>query len=83
VQVLGDDDLNFEYFEEIRTYGFRYLDGGTSFQQINFCPWCGTALPDSLSDIRSDLLEQMGFDVGVDDLPTEFESDEWWVARGL
>jgi hypothetical protein len=27
-------------------YGLIIHDGGSSFVQIDFCPWCGTKLPD-------------------------------------
>jgi hypothetical protein len=35
---------------KFREYGIRVLDGGSSFIILEFCPWCGTRLPESLRD---------------------------------
>lgn len=32
------------YHERDKTYGLWVHDGGRSFIQINYCPWCGTDL---------------------------------------
>ena len=61
------------------------LGGG----QINFCPYCGTKLPEELGDVWFNILEE---EYGLDDpgwpeqkakVPAEFETDEWWKKRGL
>lgn len=31
-------------------YGIKIWDGGSSFIQIEFCPWCGERLPESKRD---------------------------------
>jgi hypothetical protein len=61
------------------------LGGG----KINFCPYCGTKLPQELSDMWFDILEK---EYGLDDpgwpeqeekIPAEFLTDEWWKKRDL
>jgi hypothetical protein len=56
---------------------------------IDFCPFCGTKVPKSLTKKRSEILER---EFGIDDpydtkqkkrIPQEFETDEWWKKRGL
>ena len=47
---LDNGEAAINYIAKFREYGIKYLDGGTSFQQILYCPWCGTKLPESLRD---------------------------------
>lgn len=71
------------YIPEYREFGIRILDGGTSFQVIAFCPWCGVRLPESL---RDEWLKRLGaLGMGPDDpaLPESLQSDSWWRAEGL
>lgn len=57
--------------------------------KIDYCPYCGTKLPEGLSDLWFDTLEQ---EYGLDDpgwpeqeakMPAEFFTDEWWKKRRL
>lgn len=59
---------------------------------IDCCPFCGEKLPKHLVDeLWNTILEELGPDYLVDDdgnppkkeLPSEFQSDEWWIKRGL
>ena len=53
------------YFSQrLREYGLIIHDGGSSYSQIAYCPWCGTRLPES----RRDELypDEPGVDVGID-----------------
>ena len=60
-------------------YGIIVHDGGASFREIHFCPWCGTKLPESKRDLWFDTLEEMGFDDPEEqDIPKEFHTDEWY-----
>jgi hypothetical protein len=38
------------YSPELNEYGLIVHDGGSSSIQINFCPWCGSKLPESKRD---------------------------------
>lgn len=62
---------------------------GLGGRRIDFCPYCGTKLPEALSDMWFDILEK---EYGLDDpswpeqkerVPAEFNTDEWWKKRGL
>jgi hypothetical protein len=59
------------------------------WEELSFCPYCGTKLPKELSDEWFDILEdEYGLDnpVGLDQepkIPAEFLTDEWWKKRGL
>jgi hypothetical protein len=39
-------------FGRARTYGLYIHDGGASFLEIHFCPWCGAKLPNAGTDDR-------------------------------
>jgi hypothetical protein len=43
-------------------YGIVVHDGGKSYVRIDFCPWCGTRLPESKRDQWFEALEAMGID---------------------
>jgi len=83
VSALEDDDVPLVYWDKVREYGIKILDGGSAILVIQFCPWCGTALPTSLRGERADELERQGFSPLAEDLPEEFRTGAWWRARGL
>jgi hypothetical protein len=59
----------------------RYLE-----QQLRFCPFTGKALPGSLRNRFFDEIEKLGLVDGLADIeraPAEFQSETWWIARGL
>jgi hypothetical protein len=60
-------------------YGIFIHDGGSSLTLINFCPWCGSKLPESKRDRWVEELEKLGFTDPFlrDDIPEEFKTDEW------
>lgn len=71
------------YVPKFREYGIDVEDS-SAFQVIDFCPWCGAKLPDSLRDRFFDLIEGMGADDPLDsDLPIDFRRDAWWRVRGI
>lgn len=39
-------DCLVHYFPEYREYGLIIHDGGSSVILIQYCPWCGSKLPD-------------------------------------
>ncbi|WML46640.1 hypothetical protein RCG23_13365 [Neobacillus sp. PS3-34] len=43
-------DKLINYTEQYDEYGLIIHNGGTSSLTINYCPWCGTKLPDSKRD---------------------------------
>jgi hypothetical protein len=79
---LQDDEAALVYLDHFREYGVRILDGGSSFQAIQFCPWCGSKLPESLRDKWFETIWQMGLEPEDDKVPTLFRSDKWWRCSG-
>ena len=52
---------------------------GWASTPIRFCPWCGACLPESKADLWHQILHDRGYaDPGNDEIPEEFNSDEWW-----
>lgn len=80
---LEDRRVPIEYNPIMREYDIL-LRHSSARQGIDYCPWCGTKLPESLRDLYFETLEKLfGEDFSRDNAPTEFQSDEWWKNRGL
>ncbi len=43
-------DCLINYSPQYREYGLIVHDGGTSVIDIQYCPWCGKPLPESLRE---------------------------------
>jgi len=72
-------DALLRYWEKFCEYGLIVHDGGTSARSIDFCPWCGTRLPESQRDRWFDEIARLGFSDPDDPaIPERFQSDEWW-----
>jgi hypothetical protein len=68
-----------DWISAVDEYRIPIAYDGYSSTLIRYCPWCGTKLPDSKERLWYQTLVQMGFDdPGNDDIPPEFETDEWW-----
>lgn len=79
-----DTETAIVYIAKFREFGISALDGGTSYILIEFCPWCGSRLPKKLRDQWFDNLEKLGIDDPEDQkVPKEFQTEEWWIKRGL
>lgn len=54
---------------------------------LAYCIFCGSKLPESLFYVRFDIMDEElgdGWNLLSDDqIPPEFQTDEWWVKRGL
>lgn len=75
-------DSLIEYDQIFNEYSIIIHDGGNSSIEINYCPWCGSKLPDSL---RSDWFEKL-YDMNIDpyddnNIPTEFKSNQWRLKK--
>ena len=69
------------YSEKFNEYGIIIHDGGTSSITINFCPWCGSKLPDSKRDQWFDELEKLGYENPFEqEIPEKYKSGEWYRA---
>ena len=85
-----------EYNPITKSYHFLLYETnkycGTRYQ-LKHCPWCGTKLPEDLSEKMEEVLEAEYGITAKDwdspkwnddtDLPEEFKTDEWWKKRGL
>jgi hypothetical protein len=84
---LNGGEIHLSYSPEFREYSISYKKRyGGGEQLINYCPWCSKKLPKSLRDGFFDTLEEMGIEADImdlDNIPTEFKTDEWWKKRKL
>jgi hypothetical protein len=72
------------YTERFREYGIAYRpDTGGGFQQIHFCPWCGTRLPKSLVDEWFAILDDERLEPDDPRVPEDMKTSAWWRQRGL
>lgn len=67
------------YCDVFDEYGYIIHDGGGSFIEIYFCPWCGKKLPESQRENWVEELELLGYDEPFmnENIPQEFKSREW------
>lgn len=79
---LKEGEVAIICIEKMREYGLRILDGGSSFQIIRYCPWCGGCLPSSLRVEWHRRLEAIGKESN-DELPAPLQTDAWWRSAGL
>ena len=67
------------YERKFDEYGIVIHDGGESYIEIKYCPWCGKELPKSKRALWFDKLEEMGIESPDEEqIPKEFETDAWW-----
>ena len=78
---VADEDVPVTYSPRFREYGLKILDGGSAKQLIDFCPWCGRRLPESLRDEWFEQLEHLGLEPEDPEVPDDMKSDAWWRKR--
>jgi hypothetical protein len=79
-QAVTEGEVAVVYLAKFREYGIRVLDGGTSYIELRYCPWCGHELPGSLRDQWFDELERRGIDPAIDDVPPEYSDERWYTS---
>lgn len=80
-RAIEDPSSPFQYLPQVNEFGVDYIDGGTSMQLIEYCPFCGGKLPESKRDLFFEAIEELGieYELGKNDqLPKDFQSDKWW-----
>ncbi len=77
-RTLSENDSTLIFEAKFREYGILINDGGSSFLEINFCPWCGIKLPTSLRDNWFGQLEALGIDPFENDIPEAYLSSRWY-----
>ncbi len=80
-KMVNDPEMPLVYNEKFREFGIKVLDGGTSFIQINFCPFSGIKLPKNLRDEWFDVVESLGLEPDDSDMPEELKSGKWWMKN--
>ena len=70
---------NLIYYNEVfNEYGLIIHDGGESCCVIEFCPWCGSKLPESKRDFWFNELEKLGYLSPFEqEIPEKFKSSKW------
>lgn len=83
LRFTSENELGLLYVDKFRDFGLEYRDGGTSYQCINFCPFCGVRFPTSLRDKWFDEIEAKGLNPWGDEIPEEYKSSKWWSDIAL
>jgi hypothetical protein len=79
INAFDCPDILISYTATFDEYGIIIHDGGISVIGINFCPWCGSHLPESKRDRWFEELETLGFtDPFEQDILEKFKTDEWY-----
>ena len=81
MQMMIDEEKSIVFIPEFREYGVPIRDGGSSFLQMEYCPWCGKKLPGSLREEFFRILERSGitYPCPKDKLPEAMRSEQWWL----
>ena len=75
-------DALIDYSPRFDEYGIIVHNGGQSYVEINYCPWCGAELPRSRRVQWFEELDKRGIHDPTDDqLPPEFRDDRWYRNR--
>lgn len=73
-------DCLIDYNEVYDEFGIIVHDGGTSCVTIEFCPWCGSKLPESKRELWFKELEDLGIiDPVEQELPDKYRSNKWYT----
>lgn len=76
---IADGDVAIRFVEKFREYGIAYMDGGTSYLLIGFCPWCGSQLPKSLREKWFDAIDGLGLEPGDKNIPEKYLTSDWYA----
>lgn len=68
------------YVPRFNEYGIPCEEDGVSMIMINYCPWCGRKLPNSLRDKWFDEVLSLGFENPLFDenIPIAYKTAAWW-----
>jgi hypothetical protein len=70
------------YVPNFDEYGLIVHDGGASYVDIAYCPWCGTRLPRSKRERWWAEMERLGIDPWTETPPPLYQSDAWYRSDG-
>lgn len=85
---VAEGEVAITYNPEFREYHILVIRNGqvaNPRQKIAYCPWCGTRLPNSLSNEWFERIWSLGLDPSDPhvQIPKEMKSDAWWRSEGL
>lgn len=84
--LIDREECGLRYDPKVREFTLAVRPREAVEQVLRFCPFTGKALPPSLRDHFFIELERLGLIDGLADVgraPAEFQSEAWWIARGL
>jgi hypothetical protein len=76
--AVASEDLPVIYVPKFREFGIENTDGGSSYQLIAFCPYCGERLPEPLRDDWFEAIERLDLEPEDPGVPIRYATDEWW-----
>ncbi len=60
-------------------YGIIIHDGGSCYDLLRYCPFCGARLPESQRDLWLQILTDLGIqDPWTDPIPPEYQTGQWY-----
>ncbi len=74
-------DCLVSYLPKFREFGIIIHDGGESSIRIDYCPWCGARLPESLRDEWYDRLDALGLEHESNEIPQSLLTEKWWQVE--
>jgi uncharacterized protein DUF6980 len=80
--LLGHEPDIIDYGDRFRQYSIPYC-GDSSIQGIEYCPWCGAKLPESLRAVWVSRIQSLGYEVLDPEIPARYRSGAWWREEAL
>ena len=81
--ALHTDNVPLIEVKKYREIGIRGLNGGTSYIDLFFCPWCSARLPSSVRSQWFEELKRRNIDPYGDCIPCEFLDERWYEQLHL
>ncbi len=91
--LLSENRVSIGYSKRFNSYYIDIKNSLQASQDIYYCPWCGSKLPEDITDLYYlEISKALNIDIEELDLlneevqkklPKEFKTDEWWRKRGL
>jgi hypothetical protein len=81
---IKDKVINYNCIKRIYSLPFKQTLGIS----LDYCPWCGNKLPSNLTEefyefLKRDHKIDLAHISEAKRFPEEFQSDIWWIRRGL
>ena len=80
-RYIANESVAIEYECEFREYSIDEKNDVGTCIRINYCPWCGIKLPESLRHEYVKELNLLGYELLDDDIPEKYKTDAWWRGK--